>query len=374
MTLPPARRLARYVEPPVGEKRLERMWGAVASARVSKWPVWRIPSLAAGVLALALAVLVLRGRPAGPTLAGMVIEGGEHGTVTMTDGTRLTLQPAALLRWDRAEANRMEVTLVRGEVELDVPHIAARAFTIHAGDFDIVDQGTHFTVAVGDGRVTVSVRSGRVEVRRTMLAEAPRPLGAGESWTSGPPATTAAASSGVSDRNVETSPNTQPIVAPEPGALAAAPSPAHEPTGAGGLPRPPDVKAPPREPGGTPPGPRELLEMANAASLSGRPHDAALALDALRRRYRSDPRAALAAFELGRIRLDALGDPRLAVEAFDDAIALAPEATLREDAEARRVEALDRMHSAHCSASKASYLARYPTGLHVAAVGALCAR
>jgi hypothetical protein len=122
----------------------------------------------------------------------------------------------------------------------------------------------------------------------------------------------------------------------------------------------------------TAPGPRELLETANAARLAGHPRDAAQAFDALRSRYRGDPRAGLAAFELGRLRLDSLGDPAGAVEAFADAMALSPGAGFREDAEARRVEALDRMHDGRCRAARQTYLARYPSGLHAAAVGARC--
>ena len=121
------------------------------------------------------------------------------------------------------------------------------------------------------------------------------------------------------------------------------------------------------------PGPRELLQTANDARLAGRPREAAAAFDALRRHYRGDPRAGLAAFELGRLRLDALGDPGGAAEALADSIALAPGATFREDAEARLVEALDRAHDGgRCTAARRAYLARFPGGLHAASVAARC--
>ncbi|HTQ47109.1 MAG TPA: hypothetical protein VMI75_30350, partial [Polyangiaceae bacterium] len=62
------------------------------------------------------------------------------------------------------------------------------------------------------------------------------------------------------------------------------------------------------------------------------------------------------------LRLDALGDPAGALAAFDDAIVLAPRAGFREDAEARRVEALDRMNDTRCPAARQAFLARYPHG------------
>jgi transmembrane sensor len=353
MTLPPARKLSRYVSPSVDEGRIERIWRVVAPHRVRARSARWLPSLAAAGLAFAVGVFFVRSRPPTPTLVGMVIEGGEHGTVTMGDGTRLVVQPAARLRWDRVDADRMEATLEVGEVDLDVPHVTSRAFVIHAGSFDVVDRGTRFVVSLTSGRVGVAVESGQVEVRRRDVSEPPRTLGAGETWTSGSPTASVVPSAGV-PAPVASADGASSSDAAQPSTLAGVPSPSHEPVARTS-------------------GPRELLEAANAARLAGRPRDAAADFDALRKRYRSDPRAGLAAFELGRLRLDALGDPRLAVEAFEDAIALAPESAFREDAEARRVEALDRTHSPRCSAARSAYLARYPSGLHAAAVGARCA-
>jgi transmembrane sensor len=121
-------------------------------------------------------------------------------------------------------------------------------------------------------------------------------------------------------------------------------------------------------------GPRELLDAAQRAKLAGQPRAAGAAFDALRRRFRSDPRAALAAFELGRLRLENLGDAPGAVEAFDDAIALAPGGPLREDAEARRVEALAVERSPRCAAARDSFLSRFPGSAHAAVVAGRCAR
>lgn len=73
--------------------------------------------------------------------------------------------------------------------------------------------------------------------------------------------------------------------------------------------------------------------------------------------------------------MDALGDPAGAAEAFGDAIALSPGAPFREDAEARRVEALDALpDKARCERAREAFIARYPAGLHAARVSQRCKR
>jgi len=348
MTLQPPRRLARFAEPDVDDKRIDRVWAAVDSRPVRSWPVWRMTGLAGAVLAAAVLVLVLRPRPKASDLAGVVVESGPSQTVTMPDGTSATLRGGARLRYDRVQSDRVEATVERGEVAFDVRHTDSRVFVVHAAGFDVVDRGTRFVVGVeGDG-VHVSVETGSVEIVRG--SEPARRLGGGESWTNGATATTAptdAASGGPP----------APLASPTE-ASAAAPSSTSVET----------AHAPPVPS----PGPREILQTANEARLAGHPREAAAAFDSLRRRYRSDPRAGLAAFELGRLRLDSLGDPSGAAEAFSDSIALAPGATFREDAEARLVEALDRAHDGRCAAARKGYLLRFPGGLHAASVAARC--
>jgi TolA-binding protein len=118
---------------------------------------------------------------------------------------------------------------------------------------------------------------------------------------------------------------------------------------------------------------RELFDDAQRARADGRSDDAARAFDRLRRTFPRDPRSALAAFELGRLRLDVLGDARGAEEALRDAIALGPSSPFREDAEARRVEALWRMgDSSACASARAAYLARWPNGTYRRAVEVGC--
>jgi hypothetical protein len=278
--------------------------------------------------------------------------------VTMPDGTSATLRDHARLRYDHVASDRIETTVERGQVAFDVRHTDARTFVVHAAGFDVIDRGTRFVVGVEGGGVSVSVETGRVEIAHG--SDPVRALAGGDSWTSAPSAVTV--STGVDSAGGPAVPGTQITNAP----VAAAPSATDSsPVDSARAASAPSAAAPP--------GPRELLQQGNDARLAGHPREAATAFDTLRHRFRSDPRAGLAAFELGRLRLDSLADPGGAAEALTDSITLAPGATFREDAEARLVEALDRAHdSGRCAAARQGYLARFPGGLHAASVAARC--
>lgn len=346
MTPQPPRRLARFVEPDVDDKRVDRVWESVASRPMRSWPVWRMTAFAGAVVATAVLVLLLRPRQTASDLAGVVVESGPSQTVTLPDGSSATLGDSARLRYDRVQSDRVETRVERGEVVFDVRHTDSRTFVVHAAAFDVVDRGTRFVVRVDGENVRVSVETGSVEIARAHGSEPKRTLAGGESWTNAP-------TSAVPVPTEQASVGPHPL--PDPPTTAPSSSPTES------------ARAP------SSPGPRELLEAASDARLAGHPREAATAFDTLRRRYRSDPRAGLAAFELGRLRLDALRDPSGAAEALADSIALAPGATFREDAEARLVEALDRAHDAgRCAAARRGYLARFPNGLHAVSVAARC--
>jgi hypothetical protein len=269
--------------------------------------------------------------------------------IVLGDGSVVTVEAGAKLTVERAELDAVHLVLESGAIELEVTHREGRSFVVTAGSHDVIVVGTHFRVerTSSTAALTVEVTRGLVRVEGPAGS---RPVGAGERWTTTSPAPPPAASS---------SPATAMTAMDE----ADAGSPEVTPAPAGAA---PGSRAETE-------GPRELLSRASDARAAGRYRDAARALDTIRRRYRGDPRAGLAAFELGRIRLDTLGDPGGASEAFADAIALAPEAPFREDAEARRVDALEAAGSlAACVRAREAYLARFPSGIHARRVTSRC--
>jgi TolA-binding protein len=120
---------------------------------------------------------------------------------------------------------------------------------------------------------------------------------------------------------------------------------------------------------------KDLFEQAEAYRLEGHPREAAAALDRLRRSFPRDPRAGLASFELGRLRMDQLGDPAGALNAFSDAMRLDPSARFREDAQARVVQLYASLgQSERCLKAQAEYQSRYPNGSHAKSVAGSCKR
>jgi len=115
--------------------------------------------------------------------------------------------------------------------------------------------------------------------------------------------------------------------------------------------------------------PGDLLRAADVARLSGHPGASVVPLRRVLTQFGKDPRASLAAFTLGRVLLDDLGDPRGAAEAFLEAHALAPRSPLAPDALARAVEALARAgDTAAANTTALQFLRDFPQSGRVEAV------
>ena len=216
--------------------------------------------------------------------------------------------------------------------------------------------GTRFSVAneaaEGGTRVEVRVERGVVEVRGA-----------------GPDAEVVRVEAGHSWSQVT---KTEALAAPETGARAGAPSRSTEadpaPAPAAGKPRGRRAsRSRPRADA------RALFEQARGQWRAGKIEEAAHTYQALLSAHPRDPRAGLAAFELGRLRMDRLNDMPGAVQALEQAVALAPGAELREDALARLAGASagagDR---AGCARARERYLTEYPGGVHHRTVAAVC--
>jgi len=335
MTAP--RKLGEWIETDTSDVRASLLWNRVRARTKPPRERSKRTRLAAGALvgvaaAAAIAFFVAR-RTAVDHSPSQTVMYDDTGAMMLADGSRVRLRDSANVRVEHV-GDRIELTLVRGTAEFDVVHVPGRQFLVHAERADIVDVGTRFVVTREASSTRVEVLVGSVEVRDPRGALPPRTIAAGESW-----------SNGIA------------VEAPSSSTSAA-------------LPAPSVTVSVQRQPAS----PKALLEAADTARVAGRSRDAAALLDEVRRHHRGDPRAGLAAFQLGRLRLDTLNDAAGAVEAFDDTIALAPNAPFREDAEARRVDALERARDPRCREAKDAYLARYPKGVHVAEVNARCER
>ncbi len=344
--------------PLITESRMARQYAAIRERVPSAPPprrTWMGWVVAAG-FAAALAVFVFRAKAfRAPALvedavveSGPSSDGAKPTSITLAEGSRIELGASTRARLTSARPKAVRIDLERGSVEIEATHVEGRTFVVGAGAYEVHVVGTHFAVRRDPGdQVTVRVDRGAVDVAAVGGGETRR-LAAGEQWS--------AADGASGHASVVATIEAPPVAAAEPPPTAAA-APALAPVAAAHH----DETA------------KELFDDAQRARADGRPYDAARAFDRLRRTFPQDPRAALSAFELGRLRLDALGDPRGAEEALRDAIALGPSSPFREDAESRRVEALWRMGDVSgCASARASYLARWPRGTYRRAVELGC--
>jgi TolA-binding protein len=109
----------------------------------------------------------------------------------------------------------------------------------------------------------------------------------------------------------------------------------------------------------------DLLSLAGAARLAGDAPRARQAYTILRKRFASEPAAAVAAFNLARVAFDLSSDYHAAARWFRTYLREQPSGSLAPEAHGRLLEALQRSGDAAGARSAASdYLARYPNGPH----------
>ena len=352
-------RLAHHVQVDLSEARVDRVWGRV-SARLGAAPRargWAWAGAVAGMAAVAIvAVVRVRGTHGGgeaPVASSSAWEGAQLETaadalaVTLVDGSSLKVEPRSRVEVRDRTASALKLVLARGRIACDVTHREGRSFVVAAGGVEVRVVGTRFTVANEEAqagrRVEVRVERGTVEVRGSD-GEVAR-VEAGHSWSqvtkteplAGPTA------------DVEPEPEAEPAETAAPAAKRHAARSAH--------PAVADARA--------------LFEQARGEWRAGHIDEAARTYQALLAGHPRDPRAGLAAFELGRLRMDRLNDLPGAVQALEQAVALAPGAELREDALARLVAAAAAAHDGpRCARARTRYLTDYPSGVHHRTVSA----
>jgi transmembrane sensor len=156
---------------------LEAAAPAMAAALKSRRPgralagrrVW----LAAGTVAAAAAVVlaVAPGGPSAPERSYVTARGAQR-SMTLADGSTIDLNAGSALKVSLGPHER-RVELERGEAVFDVAHDPGRPFVIAAGDRRVRVVGTRFDVRRREGRLSVSVERGLVQVE---------PLGGGHAY------------------------------------------------------------------------------------------------------------------------------------------------------------------------------------------------
>jgi transmembrane sensor len=288
------------------------------------------------------------------------------------EGARVTVGPGARLDVLEQTADGVTVALRRGLAQFDIHPGGVRRWKVESAGITVEVVGTQFTVERSRSAVRVEVQRGRVLVRGAEVPDRVQALEAGrvlvvETLREGhvAPATRAEPSL----------PHAQPgqrAREPEPPPAGAKASASSDPAAswrqaaseqdwqrAWEALGPDGVVRQTRQADSI----EDLFTLADVARRSGHPDAAIGPLQEIVTGHARDPRASVASFTLGRVWLDALGNPGRAVSAFQRALALGLPMTLAEDAEARLVEALARSGRAdEARAAAERYHRHHPNG------------
>jgi transmembrane sensor len=288
--------------------------------------------------------------------------------VTLSDGSHIELSSGARLEPLDNGPTRFSTLLARGRATFDVRPGGPRRWVIECGLVSVEVLGTRFSVERRADGARIEVERGVVLVRGERVPDHVQRLTAGASLdvVENPPGPTP---------TLTPSPTLAPVptVAPTPSVappVTPPSSPAASTAGWRGLAQRGDHASAYAElgPAGIASASQgasvdDLLALADVARLSGHPADAVAPLSRVVAEHADDPRAPLAAFTLGRVQLDALGNPGAAADSFARALALGLPQSLQEDAYARLVEARAKAGDGEgARAAAQQYEQRFPAG------------
>jgi tetratricopeptide (TPR) repeat protein len=116
-----------------------------------------------------------------------------------------------------------------------------------------------------------------------------------------------------------------------------------------------------------------LFKRADSAYVNGQLVEAAADFAKLMTKFPKDPRAPVAAYQLGRLRLASLGDAAGAVEAFTFVLRIDPNGVSSEAAEIGRIEATAQLKdSVGCEQYQQAYLSRFAASVNAPRVRRMC--
>lgn len=146
-------------------------------ARRNATPRWRSPalvaSMASAVLAVVAALWLWQGdEPVNSSDPALLADAehlyetavGERSTVTLADGTRLTLNTDSRIKVSYSSSHRL-LTLVQGEIHIKVAKDEGRPLSVLANDRIVQAMGTEFNLQItADQKIELLVTEGRVRV------------------------------------------------------------------------------------------------------------------------------------------------------------------------------------------------------------------
>jgi transmembrane sensor len=332
----------RRMDPGLSDRDVDRLVAGAAKRRRIRRAHRQMVAGGSALVLIAVLFAYSRGLVLSPT-AGPGVQPAPSQTnlrvLRLADGSTATAIDSGTELVIVEDANEHAVvSLARGRGRFNVMPRPQRVFLVHAGNVTVTVLGTLFTVERVADRVGITVETGTVRVEWTGGAALLQEGGTG--WYPPLPSGDPAERTATPRRNAGPS----------------AVKPAAQVSARAG-------QATPLPPETAPETTGDLLAAADNARLSGRPAEGAELLRKLLRNHRSDPRAPLAAFTLGRMLLIELHKPLEAAAVFADARRLSPSGPLAEDSLAREIEALHTASEVSLAKIRAQeYLRLYPEG------------
>ncbi|MFT3928128.1 MAG: FecR domain-containing protein [Myxococcales bacterium] len=383
---------ASYVVPEQRKGRLDAQWDRIAEGLHGARRAQALRALRwGGVVLAACAVAGLWLWPSARTetpsvWAGALVTSDDAPVnFSLAEGTLIELEPRSEVELLSSQPGAVKLSIRTGSARFDVAKRRSRRFSVELGEVEVRVTGTQFRVrrspSAGGEKIRVDVEEGSVEVHRRGATAVQ--LSEGEHW-----------STFVAEPQVAAEPVLEQLD-DHVGQLAGdvdgdvnadegdAVDSAREGSGTGARKlskrarrRARAAEAREREQARAQQEAAALLlfEQGNAARRLGRLREAAEIYAELVNDYPKDRRAAFSSFELGRIRMDSLGDLRGGAEALERALRLDARRAFAEDALARLVLAHEALGDRRaCESARNRYLARYPDGVHAQHVAGRCA-
>jgi transmembrane sensor len=269
----------------------------------------------------------------------------------LSDGSKIELDTNSELEVLENDSSNFSCVLRKGRGTFDVKPGGPRHWRIETSLVLVEVVGTRFIVERSEGQTRVNVERGSVVVRGDRVPDGVQKLAAGQALLVTPALRAAASSPAPAPLALPLNEGGKVVALPREGGLTATAKPA----------------APAPEPA-LAPRPVDLLQLADEQRRRG---DMRSAIQTLRSAVVSaEPsRRAIAAFTLGKLLLDATGQPSEAERAFRTCLRLSPPSSVAEDALARLVEAQARAGRADAALTTArQYEQRYPSGRRLADV------
>jgi transmembrane sensor len=334
---------------------------------------------ALGTVAAASAVVVLLVRAGQPSFGVGADRGGVVGSelaapagerlpLRFSDGSHVELQPGARARVASLDSRLSRVVLEGGEARFALSESRDRAWSIDAGDYHLrPTPGARLVLAfdVPAGAIDVTLEEGSVDVIAPCGRQSVR-AGARVHVTCAVPAVVAPPAPGAPTSSAAPRPGDAPTSSSEVPASARAGADwrklaadaryreAVDAAVAAGFDRECAAASA-----------ADLLALGDAARLAGDGSHANVAYSALRRRFPSDARASVAAFDLGKLAFDSRGAYADAARWFDTYLAEQPGGALAREALGRSMEAHWRSgDGAGARELAGQYMQRFPGGPH----------